>query len=223
MKPDDRLDPECIDVMDVAMVMELRADHPQRWHAENCPRCRSLLASYVSFVEAEPVPGADLQRVRRTLDARIHADAARWKPASAPARAFWWRALLRPAPLIAAGLLVIVAAVFWTTRGPEPGSLRGSASQTQAFALSPAEIASDGSIHLRWSAMAGAEQYQVRLYGPDFREIYRSTNTVATTLDVDHSALPANLPPTLDLIWRVYALSQGDVIAISTPGSIRSR
>jgi hypothetical protein len=44
-----------------------------------------------------------------------------------------------------------------------------------------------------------------------------------TNLVVEPSALPANLPPTLDLTWRVSALSQGDVIATSAPGSIRTR
>jgi hypothetical protein len=223
MKAHDRLDPECVDVTEIATVLELPADHPRRRHAESCTRCRSLMASYVSFVEAGPVEGADLERVRGMLDARIRADASRWRPSRAPARAFWWQALLRPAPLLAAGLVVIAAAVFWTTRGPEQSSLRESNSQPQAFALSLAEVATDGSIQLHWGAMTGADGYQVRLYGPDFGEIYRSPNTAVTSLTVERTALPPNLPPTLDLTWRVFALSQGDVIATSAPGSIRTR
>ena len=71
--------------------------------------------------------------------------------------------------------------------------------------------------------MAGADQYQVRLYGPDFSEIFRSANTTATSLTVNPDRFAAKLPSTLDLTWRVYALSQGDVIATSPPGSIRTR
>lgn len=223
MKTDERLDPECVDATDIAAVLELPADHPRRRHAETCPRCRSLVASYLSFVEAESVEGADLERARGMLDARIRADASRWKPSRAPVRTFRWQSLLRPAPLLVAGLVVIAAAVFWSSRTPEQSSLREGAPQSQAFALSPAQLTTDGSIQLSWSAMAGADQYQVRMYGPDFGEIYRSDNTTATSMIVDRAALPPSQSSHLDLTWRVYALSQGDVIATSAPGSIRTR
>jgi hypothetical protein len=71
--------------------------------------------------------------------------------------------------------------------------------------------------------MSGADQYQVRLYGPDFSEIFRSANTAATSMTIPPDRFAAKLPPTLDLTWRVFALSQGDVIATSAPGSIRTR
>jgi hypothetical protein len=224
MSNENRVDAHCIEVTEIAAVLDLPAGDPVRRHVETCPRCRSLVASYQSFVEAAPVAGADLERVRGMLDARIRADASHWKPAIAPARAFPWQKLLRPMPLLAAGLVVIAAAAFWTSsRQPEQSSLRESAPQAQAFALNAAQVAADGTIHLSWSAMTGADQYQVRLYGPDFGEIYRSPNTSETALTVDRTALPANLPPTLDLTWRVFARSQGDVIATSAPGSIRTR
>jgi hypothetical protein len=131
--------------------------------------------------------------------------------------------LLRPVPLLAAGLVVIAAAVFWSSRGPEQSSLRESTPQAQAFALHAAQVAADGSIHLSWSSMMGADQYQVRIYGPDFGEIYRSR----THRDVDHrrerAALPARSTrdPRPDLAClRPF---QGDVIATSAPGSIRTR
>ena len=213
----------CIDVQNIGAVLSLRADDPVRIHANECPRCKSLLASYQSFMDAPPVEGSDLERARATLDARIRADAARWKPSKSPVRAFWWQMLLRPVPLLAAGLVVIAAAVFWTSREPEQSTLRDSTPQVASFALQPAQIAADGSLQLEWSPMAGADQYQVRLYGPDFGEIFRSANTAATSMTVDPDRFAAKLPPTLDLTWRVYALSQGDVIATSSPGSIRTR
>ena len=213
----------CIDPERIAAVLELPADHPERVHAETCPRCRSLVASYLAFVEAEPAAGSDLERVRRLLDAGIRADAARWNPAPASARSFSWQRFFRPVPLVTAALVVIAAGALWMSRQPEESSVRESTSPSQAFALAPAQFAADGSIRLSWSPMTGADQYQVRIFGPDFSEIYRSANVPETTLVVERAALPANLPPTLDLTWRVSALSQGDVIATSAPGSIRTR
>ena len=219
-----RLSQTCIDVEDIGAVLALPPDDPVRLHVEACPRCKSLVASYRSFVDGKSTEGADLERVRGMLDARIRADASRWKPAKEPARANWWQALLRPAPLIAAGLIVIAAAVFWSkSREPETSSLRESTPQVESFALEPAKIAADGSLELNWSPMSGADQYQVRLYGPDFSEIFRSANTATTSLSINPDRFAAKLPPTLDLTWRVYALSQGDVIATSPPGSIRTR
>ena len=55
MMRDNRLSADCIDVEEIGGVLELPAGHPSRRHAESCPRCRSLAASYVSFVAAEPV------------------------------------------------------------------------------------------------------------------------------------------------------------------------
>jgi hypothetical protein len=223
MKRINAVEAHCIDVQEIGAVLELPADDPRRRHVEMCPRCRSLVASYTSFVEAEPADGSDLERVRGMLDARIRAGASRWKPSRSSVRAFWWQLWLRPLPLLAAGLVVVSAAVYWTSRQPEQSSLRETTPQSRTFALSPAEVAADGSIHLSWSAMTGADQYQVRIYGPDFGEIYRAPNTTETALNVDRAVLPANLPATLDLTWRVFALSQGDVIATSEPGSIRTR
>jgi len=213
----------CIDPEGIAAVLELPADHPQRVHAETCPRCRSLVASYRSFIDAEPAEGSDLERARPLLDARIRADAARWRPAQAASRSFSWRRFFRPVPLVAAALVVIAAGALWMSRQPEQSSVRESTSPQHAFALSPAQVAADGSVHLRWSPMTGADQYQVRIYGPDFGEVFRSPDVAQTSFTLDRSSLPNNLPPTLDLTWRVYALSHGDVIATSAPGSIRTR
>lgn len=217
------METHCIEPESIAAVLELPSGDPQRVHAETCPRCRSLVASYQSFVEAQPVAGADLERARGKLDARIRADAAQWKPAKTPARAFWWQSLWRPLPLLGAALVVIAAGALWMSRPPEQSSLRESTSPSRAFTLSPAQVAGDGSIHLNWSPLTGADQYQVRIYGPDFGEIYRSTNMMDTSFTVDRAGLPSDLPPSLDLTWRVFALSQGDVIATSAPGSIRTR
>jgi len=128
----------------------------------------------------------------------------------------------KPAPVLA-GVAVAIAAVFvWTSRAPEEGVLRDDGRGAQAFSLQAAEVGSDGALHLAWTPMTGADAYQVRIYGPDLSEVYRTANVAETSAVIDRSALPADLPTALDLTWRVYALRQGDVVEISAPGSIRA-
>ena len=124
--------------------------------------------------------------------------------------------------MLAGAAVVAIAAVFvWTSRAPQEGVLRDDGSQSQPFSLQAAQV--DGqSIHLSWTAMAGADAYQVRLYGPDLNEAYRHPDLAGTSVVIDRSVLSDDLPPNLDLTWRVYALSGGDVIEVSAPGSIRA-
>jgi RNA polymerase sigma-70 factor (ECF subfamily) len=216
----------CIDVKRIGELVDLPADHPERLHADTCPRCRSLVESYLAFMRAEAVAGSGVEKARRPLDAHIREGAEKWSPAetrSSPlARESWWRGLLKPAPVLAGAALVIAAMFVWTSRGPEEAVLRDDAVEVQPFLLQPAQVGSDGQLHLSWTPMAGADGYHVRIYGPDLSEIYRSANAAETSAVIDRSALPADLPPALDLTWRVYALSQGDVVEVSSPGSIRA-
>ena len=214
-----------IDVARIAEIAGLPPDHPDRRHSETCPRCRSLVASYQLFMAAEAVPGSGSERVEPVLDARIREGAARWIPAPAPksalARVPFWSVLRRPALALAAAVAVVAAAFLWTSRGPDAPVLREEAAPHDGIVLSQARVDAQGGIYLSWSALPAADHYQVRIYGPDLTEIYRSEAVSATSLAVDRSALPATLTPTLDLTWRVYALAMGDVILMSPPGSIR--
>jgi hypothetical protein len=128
---------------------------------------------------------------------------------------------MKPAPLFAAAAVVIAAVFVWNARGPQEGVLRDDAAVSQPFSLQEATVGADA-IRVTWTAMAGADAYQVRIYGPDLSEIYRHANVGETSAVIDRSVLPAGLPPTLDLTWRVYALAHGDVIEVSAPGSIRT-
>lgn len=219
------MEAQCIDVEKIGEVVDLPEDHPRRRHAQTCPRCRSLVESYLEFMKAEHVEGSRLEKARGALDARIRQNAERWEPTrtSALSRAPWWRGLLKPVPLLAGVAVAAIAAVIAvTSRGPEPEVLRDDASHAQPFSLNDAHVDASGAIHLSWSAMAGADGYQVRIYGPDLSEVYRLPETRETRAVVDRTALPDQLPATLDLTWRVYALSGGDEIEVSAPGSIRA-
>ena len=218
---------QCIDVERIGEVVDLPAEDPRRRHADTCPRCHSLVATYLEFMKAEPVAGSGVEKVRAGLDAHIRAGAERFAPASTPAsplsRAAWWRGLFKPAPMLAGAAAVMLAAVFlWNTNQPEQSVLRDDSARSQPFTLQAAQVDSDGTIRLSWTAMPGADAYHVRIYGPDLNEVYRHPDTAETSVTIARSALPAELPPSLDLTWRVYALSGGDVVETSAPGSIRA-
>lgn len=221
------METRCIDSERIADVVELAADHPTRRHVEDCPRCRNLLRSYQKFVSAEPVAGAGIDDARRTLDALINSKVGKRSAATRPSSmrfAHGLRGFLRPAPLVAAAAVcALVAIVVWQqSRGPESLRLR-SQPTSQTSGLPPADVRPDGSIHLAWPAVSGADAYQVRIYGTNFTEIYRHPNVAETSVVIDRSSLPADLPPQFDLLWRVYALQNEDVIEASEPGSIRIR
>ncbi len=219
------MEAHCIDVERIGDIAGLEADHPLRRHAEACPRCGSLLASYREFAAVRDADGSNVERARPHLDARIRSDAKRWVSghsyASTRSRTTGWRALLRPAPVFAAASIAVAVAFLFTNRGRDTGVLRDDTAIHAAVELHPAFVADDGTIRLSWSAMTGADSYQVRIYGPDLSEIVRLSDIAETTTTVARSALPPDLPPSLDLTWRVYALSGGDEIEASEPGSIR--
>lgn len=220
------METRCIDSERIAEIVDLATDHPLRRHVEDCPRCRNLLRSYQQFLRAEPVAGFRADAGRRRLDALISSKVAgrqsvgpRWSMSVAGVL----RGLARPASLVAVGAaVVLVAVVVWQSSGPETPRLR-SESASQTAALHAADLRPDGSIHLSWTAVSGADAYQVRIYGPGLTEIYRHPEVAETSAVIDRSVLPSDLPPQLDLMWRVYALQAGDVIEVSEPGSIRTR
>lgn len=216
---------QCIDVERIGEVLKLPSDHPDRRHADTCPRCASIAASYRDFVTAEGLADSGIEQARPALDAHIRDGAARWSPpgtTSSAARASQWFGFRRPLVLVTSAAVVIAAVALWRMQRPQDDVLRDGAATHAPFALNEAEVRADGSIRLSWTPMPGADQYQVRIYGPEMSEIYRSAATSETMLTIDRSALPARLPPTLDATWQVDALAGGDVIETSAPGSIRT-
>lgn len=220
------MEAHCIDVEHIAEVAGLPDDHPQRRHVQSCPRCRSLVASYRAFLKAEPLPGSGVERARAVLDERIRADAERWAaraPAASQTREPWWRGWLKPAPLVATAAVAAIAAIMvWNARSPQESALRDANSTAAPFSLHDARVDAQ-SIHLSWTPMPGADGYEVRLYGPDLSEVYRHPATPQTEVDIPRASLPHDLPASLDLTWRVYALAGGDPVETSAPGSIRTR
>jgi hypothetical protein len=216
----------CIDIERIGDVLALPGDHPDRRHADSCPRCKSLAVLYREFITAEGLPDSGVEAARPVLDARIRKDAAQWMPARTPAppssRTSGWFVLRRPVLLVAAAAIFIAGVTWWSSRVPEEDMLRDSAPPSASFSLHEARVLAGGDIQLSWDAQAGVDQYQVRIYGPDMTAVYQSPLVSESTLTVPRSDLPADLPPTLDLSWQVYTFAQGDEIGSSALGSIRT-
>jgi hypothetical protein len=209
-----------IDAENIAAVLGLPPDHPERRHVESCPRCRSLVDMHRSFLDAAPVEGSGLDEARKALAAHSEREAQRWIPdVGAPARASFWRTLLRPAPLIATAL-VLVTAAWWFTRTPEESITRGNVAPAQAVVLHEAQPGADG-IHLSWDPVTGADHYRVRIYGPDLHELYTSPDMTETSLVIPHEALGATRGA-IDLTWEVQARHGKDLVAVSGPGSLHT-
>ncbi|HEX5130940.1 MAG TPA: hypothetical protein VFX92_00485 [Candidatus Krumholzibacteria bacterium] len=218
----------CIAAEQIGELAALAPDHPLRVHAGACPRCRSLLLEYHAFVAADPSPEAALDDARDPLDAAIYEGARRLAPAGIRrlrrARMPWWRGLPRPAQLVAAAMLVVVAAVVWMNRNPDAPVLRsGGGPGANAFSIQPAIVTADGAIHFSWDAVDGADGYELLLYGPDLSEVYRHPAVTACSVVVDRAELGDRVATDAELTWRVRALTGGDLLQISTPGSVRLR
>lgn len=221
----------CIDVEQIASVLELPPGHEQRRHLDSCPRCRNLARSYTAFLKAEAGAGARPEEARERLaQAILRATGAAARPGSAredlpqretgSRRAWWplWR--LRPVVLVAAAAVAFVAVVLWQDRPTAPPVLRDERTlRTGTLLLHPAQVTPGGTVRLSWSRASGAERYEVRVYDAELDEVYRHPAVMDTSVVVRLSDIPgpAGSP---GLIWRVHAFRGKDAIAVSPPGSI---
>jgi hypothetical protein len=215
------LSPNCIDIERIAELSVLPESHELRRHADECPRCRSLLLSYRSFMEASATPGADVVSARRALEATIRSHArdpfpAAMPPAARRKRGGFRAMLFRPAPALAmAAVLVIAAIALWPRGDTETPVLRGE-SASRALELHAPEASGTG-VHFSWSPFAGADSYEVLLFDDTLAEVHRAT-AAGTEYFLDPRA--AGLAAGTRLTWRVVARHGGDAIATSSPGSV---
>ncbi|MDH4036171.1 MAG: hypothetical protein OEX18_12960 [Candidatus Krumholzibacteria bacterium] len=219
---------KCVDVEHIGNVLEYPEDHPVRRHVADCPRCRTLAENFRAFMRAETTADAGLDRARVELDGAIARLAGRALPAASPAergvkRMSWVRGLLRPMPALAAvAVVVAVAAVVLTRdRGFETPVLRTQDGAGTAWLLHEPALRRDGAIVLSWEAVAGADAYQVGVFGVVLESLATLGPVLETSVVLDRSALPADLPDNADLTWRVIALRAGAQVAVSEPRSVR--
>ncbi|MBP6875252.1 MAG: hypothetical protein KBD56_04220 [Candidatus Eisenbacteria bacterium] len=217
-------------------IASLPADDRRRQHLEQCPRCRSLLASYRTFARDA---GDSAARIRglRDLDARLmqtlesevfgsshpqvtgpEANILRKVETRRPR---WLRRALLPRSAVgwiaAAAVLVLIAwGTHETWRGWMPRErqtvVRGPGTATAALTAQVRDIGKEAWL-FSWSPVADADGYRVVIQDEtmDRRgefEAEEGANSLAIRMDDLQAA--AGEPV---LFWRVIALRQGDEIA----------
>lgn len=224
-------DVSCFAPEEADAVLAAPADDPRRRHAASCPRCGALLDAYASFMRAEsPEAGIDVDRLERKVRERMDAALGVGAAPSAglpPARVLrerdtWLDRMLHPAmrPALAFGALAVVAAgVLLVTREASPPGivLRGDA---RPFEVQGAE-ARDGALELRWPSVPGAEEYRIRVYSVDLRDLAERASGVDTVARLAAGDL-AGLAPGDTLLVRIEALAGGDVVQATPLRAMRA-
>jgi hypothetical protein len=223
------MDTKCVDVEHIGNVLEYPEDHPVRVHATTCPRCRTLVENYRAFMGAETTADAGLERARADLDATIASLGRRTHPGTARVdpgvkHMSWLRGLLRPMPALATAAIIVAVAAIVFTRGDraiETPVLRTQGGADSAWHANEPALRRDGAIVFSWPPVAGADSYQVRVYGAALETLATLGPTPELSLVLDRSSLPGDLPDNADLTWRVIALRAGVELAVSDPRSVR--
>lgn len=230
----------CPPIEEFEAIRRLDARDPRRRHVEECPRCRALLAAYRAFMAgrdelADPAAEARLgELLAREIAAEPEPESV---PAPVPAspgppplggllaflRTLAGPQLLRPA-LAAATVLIIGIAVLrpWQPAPEHDIVLRGESSPgaERVVVLQPPRLVAGGELELGWSACPGADGYRVQLLSTGLTEVARFEVDADTTLRIPAARLAAPGAASPQLLWRVEALLDGDVIAHSRPAAL---
>ena len=218
----------CLPIEELLALSERPESDPRWSHVRACPRCRSRLKAYgifLSLAQEEPCPGEEeaVEHVTPILREQIR-KAGPVLQGTPPKRPAWFPRRLVPA----FGLAAVVAGVLLLGRGslPHPGGagqVREAPSTTRESAVTAATVRTltDGSLELRWSAVASADAYQVRILDAGFQEVARLDAAGETLLVVPVASVRGW--PTQAAFWQVEALSVADRIADSAPAALPSR
>lgn len=223
----------CIPLADLERVATLPPGDPSRRHVADCPRCSALVESYALFVEpgeaaAAPHVAAADARLTAFLAREIGVPAlssapapASARPASARREGSWLERLfappLRPALAFGAVAIVIAGVALWPrAAGRAPSdALRGDPG-APTVAVREARLDAAG-LSVAWSAVAGADDYEVRVYSAELAELARLNANGDTVLTVPPSGLAFRAVPGQPLLLRVFARRGGEAIADSPP------
>jgi hypothetical protein len=179
-----------------------------RAHAERCPRCHELLASYDQFQSARSLAGSDADdaaaRLGVFLDQLPHARVA--SPRRSLPRLRW----ALPAAAVAAGALFFL--LPRATEIPDRAVLREEG--PSGFALLSPQTVEEGWI-LRWNQLDGADSYELRLYSTSLNELRR-----IGPIDGTETTLAFPDEEGLTWLWRVIALRNGDEIGQTDVGTL---
>lgn len=215
---------------ELAELAHLPDGDPRLEGAMRSPRTRALLRRYREFL-AEPAPmsGADFAAADARLAEMLDRELA--LPAVAPGRTIapepresWLRRFFAPSlrPALAFAALAVVAGIVFVSTRPSPRTgepvMRGDTTRTMDARIVATE---PGKVTLQWSAVSGAEQYELRFYGADLTERGRVNLGTETRVELLAGQLPVGLAAGEVLFWQAVALRGTDVVQQSATASIR--
>jgi hypothetical protein len=230
-------DSRCIPIEELARVRDLPETAAERTHAESCPRCRAALLALTEFERGDdalppesgaPAANARLDAVIETLTTPDPEPAARGPVPRRSEPGWLARLFAPPAMRFATGfaaVAIVATAVWWSGRGPADSAdsgermVRGESQATDAAGLR----AVPGGWELTWTAVAGAESYDVVLLDPELREVARISGLRETRLLLSRAALPAGVTVGVPLLVEIDARSGPGVFQVSVPAAIELR
>jgi hypothetical protein len=226
-------DEPCPPLEELEAVLRLPPADPRRRHVEDCPRCRARVLTFLEFIEPPgDVPLAVLHEAESRLDGMLKRELAleggrrTGASGSFPRRHAGWPPSRFVFPWAAAAFAVValvLAVRALRPRGEAPVLLRGStehvapgagAAPALRSALTPAGL------ELSWSAVPGADAYEVRIYSPTLEEIARLRPTARTRVLLARADLPPSAAPGTAALWKVVALRAGDPLQESAPAEL---
>lgn len=236
---------DCPDIEDLGALIDLDPHDPRLAHANECARCRNLLASMREFrAPSDLPPEADVreaeekvgQFLQRELGVTEQGAATREKtPDGEQGRAEsqtgnlfrllsnWRPLLLRPVAAFAlvAVAIVVVLTLRQQTDRSDPFVLRSNrSSESPQLALQAPALLTHGGMLLSWGHIADADSYRIVLYDLDLSELARFPAGKDTFLIIAPSDWPTATHGERQLIWQVHALRQGEDWIQSEPAGI---
>lgn len=192
-------------------------------HLANCANCRTELALWLSFQQAQPrrIEAADVAWIVN----RLHGG---WQREEQPSAA-WWQKMFRiptlqPVLAVAAVMLMMVSISVWKN----PGEPRLAVSEETTMRSSPLTVLSPAGdleaspSRMEWTPVAGAVRYDVQLMEVDRSVVWSSSSPAAAI------AIPMEVQLKLrsgsPYLWQVEAIQiNGQRLAVSSVAEFRLR
>jgi len=218
----------CLSIEELLALSERPESDPRWRHVRACPRCRSRLQAYgifLSLAQEEPSPGEEeaVAHVTPVLREQIQGAGPVARQPS-PQRRAWFPRVLVPAfgaAAVVAGVLLLGRDLLPHPSGPAAVREAPASVREAVVAAAPARALADGTLDLRWSTVASADAYRVRILDAALQEVARLEAGSDTLLLVPIAT--ARGWPTRAAFWQVQALSEADRIADSAPLPLPSR
>jgi hypothetical protein len=230
---------ECSGPAELAALLDLPADDPQRCAAHDCARCDALLRAMDAFLEGDPsVPAAEAAAAEARLAGTLAGLVGQPAPAGGRTKTVHLRLRQRQRgrsgwgwglglAAVLTGIVILGTRPAWLpgegSIGPN-GVLRGG----EPVAGAPVDMAvtvvssGEGELAVSWPAVPGADHYQLELFttaldtlavlGP----LPEPAATIAADLVAGHSG-----PEGIGILCRVRASGPAGQVAVSRLAGLR--